>query len=257
MSFVTRWRYRRLLARMAGPRLLRAFGEAYPEAFFVEIGANDGAQHDHLREHILERSWRGIMVEPVPYVFARLQGNYGSQPGVVLENAAIAPQDGTMPFFHLAEADPQERAGLPEWYDALGSFSRESILSHAPQIPDIERRLVETEVPTLAFDSLLAKHGADRVDLVLVDTEGYDFEVLKVIDLARHRPRLVVYEHFNFGEQEQLDCRAYMQGHGYELLEEGFDTFCHLPERDDALAAVFGGLRPAVASVSKRDEPAG
>ena len=51
MSPGRRWarlRYRRLLARMAGPRLLRRFAEAYPEAFFVEIGANDGEQHDQL-----------------------------------------------------------------------------------------------------------------------------------------------------------------------------------------------------------------
>ncbi len=37
-----RFRHRRQLARMAGPRLLAAFADAYPEAVFVEIGANDG-----------------------------------------------------------------------------------------------------------------------------------------------------------------------------------------------------------------------
>ena len=254
MSLIARLRYRRLLARMAGPRLLRAFGEAYPDAFFVEIGANDGAQYDHLREQIAQRSWRGIMVEPVPYVFARLRENYGDRAGITLENAAVADSNGTMPFFHLAQAERDERAGLPDWYDALGSFSRESVMSHAPQIPDIERRLVTIDVPTITFDSLLAKHGADEVDLVLVDTEGYDFEVLKGIDLARHNPRLVVYEHFNFDQAEREACRDHMRGQGYELLEEGMDTFCLLPQEGDRLTARFRRLEPAVAPVTKLDE---
>lgn len=108
-----RWRYKRLLDRMAGPRLLTAFAEAYPEAFFMEIGANDGDKYDHLRPMITSKAWRGIMVEPVPYVFARLQRNYGDHEGVALENAAIAQEDGRMPFFHLREATEEERPGLP------------------------------------------------------------------------------------------------------------------------------------------------
>lgn len=254
MSIVARLRHRRLLARMAGPRLLRAFGAVYPDAFFVEIGANDGAQYDHLREQIAERSWRGIMVEPVPYVFARLRENYDERAGIALENAAVADRNGTMPFFHLAQAEPGERAGLPDWYDALGSFSRESVMSHGPQIPDIERRLVTIDVPTITFDSLLAKHGADHVDLVLVDTEGYDFEVLKTIDLARYRPRLVVYEHFNFDPEQREACRRHIRGFGYEVLEEGFDTFCVLTAPDDALTRCFRRLEPAVPAVTKLDE---
>ena len=56
----------------AGPKLLRAFAESVPDPFFIEIGSNDGDQHDHLRPFILERGWSGIMVEPVDYVFRRL-----------------------------------------------------------------------------------------------------------------------------------------------------------------------------------------
>lgn len=88
-----RWRrarYERLQRRLAGPRILRAFADRYPKAFFVEIGANDGEQHDHLRPLILGEEWRGIMVEPVPYVFERLRQNYDRVlERVTLENSAI------------------------------------------------------------------------------------------------------------------------------------------------------------------------
>ena len=81
-------------ASVAGPRLLRAFADAYPDAFFVEIGSNDGERSDHLRPFILSRRWSGIMVEPVPYIFERLQRNYGGTDRIVLANLAIADRDG-------------------------------------------------------------------------------------------------------------------------------------------------------------------
>jgi len=238
---------------MAGPRVLAAFAEAFPEARFVEIGANDGEQHDHLRPIVLERRWRGILVEPVPYVFERLRRNYAGVDHVILENAAIADRDGELPFFHLREAD-RATERVPQWYDAIGSFSREAVLSHRPQIADIDERLVETAVPTLSFDSLLARHSFDAVDLVVVDTEGYDWEVLRTIDLDRHRPALIVYEHFHLDPDVRAAAREHLEAHGYETLEEGFDTFCLDPAADSGLTARFRGLESAVAGVSKHDE---
>jgi FkbM family methyltransferase len=250
-----RLKYRRLLARMAAPRLLAAFADAFPQALFVEIGANDGEQHDHLRPIVIEHRWRGILVEPVPYVFARLAANYEGVGHVILENAAIADRDGELPFFHLREADrAQER--LPRWYDGIGSFSREAVLSHRAQIPDIDERLVETRVPALTFDSLLAKHAFERVDLVLIDTEGYDWEVLRTIDLDRQRPALIVYEHFHLDPAVRGEAREHVAAHRYETMEEGFDTFCLDPGADAALTARWRALEPAVAGVSKHDERA-
>ena len=103
MNLALRKRMRRLQdrrshRRLAGPRLLQAFGEAYPRAFFIEIGSNDGDQHDHLQPLIRSLQWTGLMVEPVPYVFERLRHNYADLDRVTLENAAIADRDGQVPF---------------------------------------------------------------------------------------------------------------------------------------------------------------
>jgi FkbM family methyltransferase len=251
------WRHRRLQARLAGPRLLRAFAEAYPEATFVEIGANDGEQHDHLREHVLRGGWRGVMVEPVPYVFARLERNYAGVPGVALERAAVGARDGRAMFFHLRDAGGEERRALPDWYDGVGSFDRETILRHAPQMPDVAERIVEAEVEVLAFETLCSRHGLGAIDLLVIDTEGHDWEVLRTIDLARRAPRLVVYEHFHLAPRDRAAARAHMEGQGYETMEEGFDTFClHAADGDDGLARVWRRLRPAVPGVSKDDEVA-
>jgi FkbM family methyltransferase len=245
------WRHRRFQRRLAAPRLLRAFADAYPDAFFVEIGSNDGEQHDHLRPFILGHAWRGIMVEPVPHVFERLRRNYGGLDRVTLENAAIAERDGTLPFFHpAAETD---LSGLPDWYDGIGSLSRAAVVGHARHIPDIEQRVVETEVECLTFASLCRRHAVARVDLLVIDTEGHDGVIVRSLDLGRVRPRLIVYEHFHLSAEDRADTRAELERAGYETLEEGFDTFCLDPE-DDALTQLFRGLTPGVRGVSTEDE---
>jgi FkbM family methyltransferase len=245
--------YRRLQKRMAGPRLLEAFARTYPRASFVEIGANDGEQHDHLRPYLLRGNWRGVMVEPVPYVFERLRRNYAGVEGVEFENAAIAVSDGRLPFFHLRDADAGERAELPDWYDGVGSFSREAILTHSPQMPDIAERIVEVEVPALRFATLCDRHGIERPDLVVIDTEGHDWEIVRTIDLAARGPRMLVYEHFHLTPGDRAACRGHLEEAGYETMEEGFDTVCLRPD-DDELTRRFRRLTPAVAGVAKYEE---
>jgi FkbM family methyltransferase len=244
------WRVRRSLAL---PKLLGAFAAAHPDAFFVEIGANDGVHEDHLRPFVMAGRWRGIMVEPVPYIFERLARNYAGVDRVTLANVAIAAHDGELPFFHLRDASAAERADLPGWYDGIGSFDRDALLRHAVDIPDVADRIVEARVPTVTFDALLERHGAPPVDLVVIDTEGYDAEVLRSIDLSVHRPALLVYEHYHLDAQTRADTRAYVEGAGYETMEEGFDTLCI--ERRSDLLPFWRGLEPGVAGVVRYEEP--
>jgi FkbM family methyltransferase len=245
------WRLRR---RLAGPKLLQAFADVYPEAVFIEVGSNDGEQHDHLRPFIRSRPWTGIMVEPVPYVFERLRGNYGDLDRVSLENAAIADRDGELPFYHLAEAPAGERERMPTWYDGIGSFSREVVLDHARHIPDISDRIVRTDVPSMTLASLCRKHRVESLDLLLIDTEGYDYELIRSIDLAAQHPRMIVYEHFHLSPEDRIACRRLLGRQGYETMEEGFDTWCLDGGPDDRLTSTWRRTRPAVAGASVHDE---
>lgn len=247
-------RGRRHQAKLAGPKLLRAFAQVFPEAVFVEIGANDGEHHDHLRPIVLSHAWRGVMVEPVPDLFARLRANYEGLERIAFENAAIAERVGRMPFYHL-ESTAGDGSKLPSWSDGLGSLSREVLLSHRRLMPDIESHIVATDVPCLTFEALCEKHGLESVDLVVIDTEGYDYRILRTIDLATHRPGLVVYEHYHLPQEERIASRAYVQSLGYETMIEGFDTWCLRADLDAELTAQWRKLKPAAPEHAAEDEP--
>jgi len=212
-------------------RFLLVFADCFPRCSFLQIGANDGEQRDPLRLFVETRRWHGVMVEPVPFVYERLRARYRGHPRVRLENSAIADRAGLLPFYHLAQAAPGEK--LPRWYDALGSFRREVILKHRDMIPDLERRIVQRDVPCLTFDQLCAKHAVERVDLLQMDTEGYDYEIIKRIDWARWRPALVIYEHHHLNPADREQCRAEFAERGYETVEESLDTIAFdLSQRD-------------------------
>jgi FkbM family methyltransferase len=222
-------------------RIVDAFAGAHPRASFVQVGSNDGVKFDPICLQIRTRPWTGIMVEPVPYLFARLEVHYGGSRRLRLENSAIADHDGTRPFFFLAEAPGAD--GLPDWYDALGSFHRDVVLSHRTHIPDIEDRLQVADVPCLTFESLCRKHGVEQIDLVHIDTEGYDYEVIKLIDLDRWRPAVLLYEHKHLSSDDRLACADHLERSGYAALSDDTDTLAVRRSALDAepsLAAAWG-----------------
>jgi FkbM family methyltransferase len=237
----------------AGTQILRAFAAAYPSATFIEIGANDGVQEDQLRPLLLSHLWTGVLVEPVPWLFERLRQNYRDKDGLAFENAAISDVDGVVPFFYVAPTDDQSS---PVWSDALGSLSRaevEQTLAAARdygtkgsgvQFPDLSSRIETIDVPSLTFESLCRKHGIDQLDLLLIDAEGYDWEIVRRIDFGRHRPRLLIFENIHLPAEERDQSRGHLEGLGYQLMYEGFDTWCHDPRADDELARCWHRVRP-------------
>ena len=110
------------------------------DVFFIQIGANDGKTYDYIYPIARDRGWRGVLVEPIGYLFSRLVENYRGTQGIEFENAALAEVAGKKGFYRLREI---EDAALPLWYEGIGSLNKDTILSHRYLIPNIDDLLVE------------------------------------------------------------------------------------------------------------------
>jgi len=62
--------------------------------FFVEIGAHDGISGDPIHRHIIKYKWKGILIEPVKYLFDKLVAYYKRQNNLIFENVAIGDKNG-------------------------------------------------------------------------------------------------------------------------------------------------------------------
>ncbi len=195
----------------------------HPDFFFVNIGANDGVSNDPVYPYLVEYGWRGIAVEPLAPRFAELRRNYARFPGVILEQAAIAPEP--RPFYALSAASGYERT----WTKQVGTLDRSFLEKtirlmrmhefEGPVPAGLEESIVRIDVPCLTFDALMTKHGARRVDFLNIDAEGCDYEIACTIDLGRWRPAVVCVETADMTDTQRTDWERRLARHGYVFLE--------------------------------------
>ncbi len=246
------WRtYRRARRHLLGEgslpapvqEVLKTFAGECADVRFVQIGSNDAAAGDPIIDHVLSCGWRGLMVEPVPYVFDRLRLRHGRNPRLTMECAAIGEPEGLRPFYSL---QPLDRPPSP-YYDQMGSFSREHIVRHERFHPGLSAHIREIEVRCMSLSSLLRKHGIGELELLHIDAEGADFDVLKSLDFGYCTPALLLFEHGHLPRGEREACAAFLEARGYRLLYEGRDCLAlHAGARDQwpRTATMFDAYSP-------------
>ena len=188
------------------------------KVFFVQIGAMDGMRFDPIYPYVTRYGWHGLLVEPVPDMFALLQMNYAGCDGLIFENCAIAEKDGTATLHRI---DPQiRRHGVDDWVLGITSLypdrgvMRPGILKER-EATLLKEHLVKIEVPALTLPSLLAKHAVEKIDLLQIDVEGADWMVLSQLDFARYRPKIIRLEYAHLSPQECETMIRQLQHAGY------------------------------------------
>ena len=183
---------------------LRLLDHVVKEVSFVQVGANDGQTGDRLRRYIARSKWTGVMIEPHPEAFSKLERLYqDSRDRITLVNKAVTAESRTVELL-----EPETRFG-----SLTASISKDcGWARHA--------RIKRTfQVDGIPLSSLLKEHGLCRVDLLQIDVEGYDFEVLMTMDLDMLRPSLISYEdrHF-FPPGKRAEAVKYLRDRGYKVL---------------------------------------
>lgn len=193
--------------------------------YFIQVGSNDGQTGDPIFKFVKKYSWQGILVEPVPYLFEKLKSTYKDYSGLSFENSAIDKEDGHRTFYRVKE---NNNPNNPIWYDQLGSFRKEIVEKHKEAIPEFDAHLITEEVSCISFANLLKKYSVNKIDLLHIDTEGYDYEIIKLIPFETTPPQMIMYEHKHLGKHDQEECKKLLLGYGYHLLETESDTFVYL-----------------------------
>ena len=161
---------------------------------FVDVGANVGTYALVLARHI-GASGKVIAIEPHPVTHARLAFNRAASgfTQVDLVAAAAGPSDGEL----MIETDG-------------GNLGASHVVSG-------DRPGNALKVPSLRLQRILGEAGADRVDALKIDVEGFEDRVLTGFfkDAPQSLwPRAVVIEHLSRNEWLE-DCIADMRARGY------------------------------------------
>jgi FkbM family methyltransferase len=203
-------------------KILDTYANSINKVRFIQIGANDGKSGDPLFEYITKRNWTGVLVEPVGFLYEQLKNTYsGKESEVHFENVAIGQKKGKQIFYRLKHS---AEINAPQWYDQLGSFNKDVLLKHKRDIPHIEELMVEEEVTTVTISDLMVKYDLRELELLHIDTEGYDYEIIKTFPFDITRPELILFEHKHLLVKSFQQCISLLRSHDYLLFSFDWDT---------------------------------
>jgi FkbM family methyltransferase len=179
--------------------------------YFIEAGANDGVRQSNT--HYLEkrRSWNGLLVEPVPRLAKKCANN--RKRSVVAQVALVSPeQSGTE--IKIIDLDLMTLVAN----QSAGLIDTNSHVQLAEEVQGITA--AEIVVRGVTLSELLEEQGNPQVTLFSLDVEGFEVDVLKGLDLSRHRPDFILVETRGINEvtlalSSHYDLIAKLSHHDY------------------------------------------
>ena len=209
--------------------LLTRILEKQGRVSFIQIGANDGKSFDPLFQFLTlyKREVTGYALEPLPDLFAQLQKTYRVFPKVKSLQIAIHATAAEAVIYRV---DPKRLKELPPWAKGIASFDE----GHHRKSGIADEFIIREPVPCMSLMALLAEHNISELDLLQIDTEGYDAEIIGQIDFTRTKPALIKFETgFDYSimpEEVFGGIKVRLQNEGYEFFQEAADVIAYRKE---------------------------
>jgi hypothetical protein len=115
---------------------------------------------------------------------------------------------------------------VPYWYDQLGSFDPNQVLKHGFDA----KYLASEQVRCEPLADVLSRNDIKQIDLLHIDVEGYEFEVIKQLDLSQP-PRAILYENMHLSDTDKIMAEKLLVDAGYRVRRLLKDTLAISPRR--------------------------
>jgi FkbM family methyltransferase len=161
----------------------------------VQIGAHDGILgEEYGLQELLDNldDFKLILVEPIEEFFNNLEsvyGKYGDR--VCYIKTAISEINGSVTMIDQ---------GCMSKIDNSGTI----------------------KVDSITWEKLINYCNIDKIDLLLLDCEGYEFNILNQINFSKIKPSLIRYEYWWIENKEE--CDNYLISNDYQIDLCEFDN---------------------------------
>ena len=168
---------------------------------FVQIGTNTG--NDLFRQLVLKyKPKKVILVEPLPQLISSIKHFYKGIENITIINKAITTGDTTTSLFIPARdgvygnpgVQPDRKLGN-HTYDH-GKFSMLPMNDWGEK-----KHMIEVKVSGITFEDVCKEYDIHNIDYLQIDTEGFDSEIIKSINMDDINIDILRYEKWNFGTE--------------------------------------------------------
>jgi FkbM family methyltransferase len=158
---------------------------------FVQIGTYDGK--DLFNDLVRAKSPSLVLlIEPNSSMNAKIQENYIGVNNIVIKNCAITDQCYDTVKLVIPTSDTEKTGENGVAYD----YCNFTLLP----MDDWGDRFIEITAPSMTFNELCSKYNITHIHFLQIDTEGYDYEIIKSIDFNNVRIDVLQYEKWMFNE---------------------------------------------------------
>ena len=161
----------------------------------VVLGAHIGV---HIRDEISKiKNSPILLVEPVPHNVDAIKENLKEFKNIIIEPVAISNINEKKDFYFVKGNSINKLK--KHWASGIGSFDKNHLISHRSkrfliEDNDIDKVVIET----LRFKDLIKKHSITEIEKIIIDVEGFEYEILSDIDLAEIKINSIMFEYKHF-----------------------------------------------------------
>ncbi len=186
---------------------------------FFQIGTNNG--NDLFRELVLKyKPDIVILVEPNETLIHQIKQNYSNIPNVYIYNNAVYYNNDELLELYI-----------PAKNGIMGTCADNNITyghAHFSLLPmndwGNKSDMVKITSKSITFDKICSIHNITNIDYLQIDTEGFDSEIIKMIDLSKYKINTLRFEKWDFNPE----CfTTYHKDSAYELGENGMNNTLH------------------------------
>jgi FkbM family methyltransferase len=167
------------------------FVNCRPDSVFVQVGACDGVTSDSVYRFVKTGVLRSILIEPIQENFSKLRTTYAGAKNVMLVNAAVAAADGQVQIYSVRDSG---RWKDNKWATQLASFDRSHLVRHGID----EAEIAENTVESLTLRTVIQRNGVRAIDILQIDTEGFDHEIVRMALELDPLPACICFENCQF-----------------------------------------------------------
>lgn len=162
------------------------------KGFYVDVGAYDPIKFSNTYGFYM-RGWSGINIDPNPKSIAKFNH---ARPDDINLNIGISDKPEELTYYNFKES-------------AFNTFSKKLVDSYKTS------PISTTKIKVHRLDEVLSAHiwPLQKIDLMTIDTEGYDLNVLKSNDWQKYRPKVIAVEY----DKTNNDIDNYLKKLNYKL----------------------------------------
>jgi FkbM family methyltransferase len=204
--------------------VLKYMSQKYEIVNFLQIGAFDGVSYDEMHDTVCDDlKFKGLLIEPMQTPFQELLKTYQHRTDWKFENIAITEkkeirQVWTIPY------ELKNSENVPDWAIGCSTLLQNSnslFGKHCNKAEfDALKKFTKIEFVQCDYlESILLKHDFLKHDIIQIDTEGYDWLIIKQLNLENNCPKVINFEFFNLTNEHYNEAITFLNLYNYSLYK--------------------------------------